>query len=209
MPGSCRGQSQTGASGEAMIAGHFGLAAGTKDVEPRAPLWALMLATAWLDVLFVPLYLAGIETLQPVPGTNGGYGNAIIHADYTHSLLGAVILAVIFGFVAAMPWGRRVGIVLGAVVFSHWVLDLIVHRGDLPILPGDAGSLPRLGFGLWRYPAVSIALELALVIGGAYLYWRAALRTIRTPEGENRARWLAVAILAAGLVTLGLDAFAS
>ena len=64
-----------------MIAGHFGFAAGVKDVEPRAPLWALMLATVWLDVLFVPLLLAGIEVIEPVPGTTGGYGNGIIHAE--------------------------------------------------------------------------------------------------------------------------------
>lgn len=58
-----------------MVAGHFGLAAGVKGVERHAPLWALMLATAWLDVLFGPLYAAGIETLDPIPGTNGGYGS--------------------------------------------------------------------------------------------------------------------------------------
>jgi membrane-bound metal-dependent hydrolase YbcI (DUF457 family) len=191
-----------------MIAGHFGLAAGVKRVEPRAPLWALMLATAWLDVLFVPLYLAGVETIQPVPGTSGGYGNVIIHADYTHSLVGAAMLAVLFGAVAAGPWGRRVGLVLGAVVFSHWLLDLIVHRGDLPILPGDAGNLPRLGFGLWSVPAASILVELALVIGGAYLYWQAANDVEVTTAGERQARILAGFILVAGVLTLALDVFA-
>src|SRR4029453_10889265 len=106
-----------------------------------------MLATIWLDVLFVPLFLAGVETIEPVPGTTGGYGNSIIHANYTHSLVGAALLAVLFGAVAAGSGGRRVGAVLGAVVFSHWVLDLIVRRGDLPILPGDAGNLRLLSFG--------------------------------------------------------------
>ncbi len=129
-----------------MVAGHFGFAAAVKAKAPSAPLWALMLATVWLDIVFVPLYAAGIESLQPIAG--GGYGEVIIHADYTHSLLGAGVLALLFGLVAAVPWGRRVGMVLGAVVFSHWLLDLIVHRADLPILPGNAGELPRLGFGL-------------------------------------------------------------
>jgi membrane-bound metal-dependent hydrolase YbcI (DUF457 family) len=193
-----------------MIAGHFGLAAGAKDTEPRAPLWALMLATVWLDVLFVPLLLAGVETIEPVPGTSGGYGNAIIHADYTHSLVGAAILAVLFGLVAASVWERRVGIILGAVVFSHWLLDLVVHRGDMPILPGNAGDLPRFGFSLWRFPALSMALELALVIAGAYLYWRAAERTMRGAgvAVERRARILTLSILAAGVVTLAVDALA-
>jgi hypothetical protein len=113
----------------------------------------------------------------------------------------------VFGLVAARPWGRRVGLVLGAVVFSHWLLDLIVHRGDLPILPGNAGDLPRLGFGLWKVPAASILVELILVIAGCWLYWRAA---VQTSTGEaRRANLLGGLLLAAGLLTLGLDAFLS
>lgn len=60
------------------------------------------------------------------------------------------------------------------MAFSHWVLDLIVHHPDLPILPGNAGNLPLLGFGLWGLPTVAALVELALVIGGAYLYYRSA-----------------------------------
>ena len=67
--------------------------------------------------------------------------------------------------------------ILGAVVFSHWVLDLLVHRGDLAILPGNAGDLPRIGLGLWAIPWVSIAMELVLVLAGAYLYYHAAMRS--------------------------------
>ena len=190
-----------------MVAGHFGFAAGVKGVETSAPLWALMLATVWLDVVFVPLYAAGVETIVPLAGTHGGYGNGIIHADYTHSLVGAAVLAVLFGLAAALPWGRRVGIVLGAMVFSHWLLDLIVHRGDMPVLPANAGGLPRLGFGLWRVPAASIAAELALVIVGSLLYWRAARQVVRTAsaDDERRARLLAALIAVAGIATLALD----
>ena len=67
-----------------MITGHFGLAAGAKSADYRAPLWSLMLATMWLDVVFVPLVLLNIETIETPPG--GGYGTSVIHADYTHSL---------------------------------------------------------------------------------------------------------------------------
>jgi hypothetical protein len=58
----------------------------------------------------------GVESFDTVPGTSGGYGNAIIHADYTHSLVGVLVLAALFGLVAARPWGRQAGVVLGAVV---------------------------------------------------------------------------------------------
>lgn len=189
-----------------MITGHFGLAAGVRGRERRVPLWALMLATVWLDIIFVPLLAAGVETIKDVPGTSGGYGKAIIHADYTHSLVGAIVLAVIFGGVAARFWGQRAGIVLGAVVVSHWLLDLIDHRADLPILPGNAGDLSRLGFGLWKVPAVSALVELALVLIGAWLYWRAARQTAaESPSIRNRSDWLAAGIVLAGLITLGLD----
>jgi hypothetical protein len=171
-----------------------------------APLWALMLATVWLDVVFAPLLAAGVERIENVPGTSGGYGKAIIHADYTHSLLGALILAALFGLVAGRPWGRRTGMVLGAVVFSHWLLDLVVHRGDLPILPGNLGHLPRLGLGLWKLPAVSIGVELALVVAGAWLYWRAATATARAAGDRRRANLLGALVLAAGVLTLVLDA---
>jgi hypothetical protein len=189
-----------------VIAGHFGLAAGVKAKAPSAPLWALMLACQWLDVVFLPLFLSGVEKIEPVAGTHGGYGDVIIHADYTHSLVGALLLSLLFGVPAALRWGRRNGVVLAAVVFSHWLLDLVVHRGDLPLLPGGALGLPRLGLGLWRFPMVTGALELALVIGGAYLYWRAALAVSRG-NGRNPARAHAAAavLLASGVLTLALN----
>jgi membrane-bound metal-dependent hydrolase YbcI (DUF457 family) len=154
-----------------------------------------------------PLLAAGVETIENVPGTSGGYGKAIIHADWTHSLVGALVLAALFGLVAARPWGRRTGIVLGAVVFSHWLLDLVVHRGDLPILPGNAGDLPRLGLGLWKVPAASILVELALVVAGAWLYWRAAVQT--SSADNRRANLLGLFLLAAGVVTLAVDTLAA
>lgn len=188
---------------EAMIAGHFGFAAAVKARERQVPLWSLMLATVWLDIVFVPLFLAGIETITPVQGTTGGYGTGVIYADYTHSLLGALVLSAIFG-VAAMPmWGRRTCVVLGAVVFSHWLLDLIVHRADMPVLPRNIGNLPRLGFGLWRIPAASATVELALVLAGGYLYWRAAQDVAPTQRG--RANLAGILVIACGIGVLALD----
>jgi len=188
-----------------VVAGHFGLAAAVKAKEPQVPLWSLMLATAWLDVLFVPLYIAGIERIEPAPGTGGtGYGEGVIYADYTHSLVGALALGLLFCLIAAVPWGRRTGVVLGAVVFSHWVLDLLVHRGDMPILPGNFGDLPRLGFGLWQIPLAAAAAELALVAIGAVLYGRAAARRAG-PAAGGRSRLAAGATFAVGVLVLGLS----
>src|SRR5690242_13783230 len=144
-----------------MLAGHFGLAAAVKARQPQVPLWSLMLATQFMDVIFIPLYLMGIETIENAPGTNGGYGNLIIHAIYTHSLVGALALAVIALIAAAIPWGMRNGLIIGGMVFSHWILDLLVHRGDLPILPGSLNNgLPTLGLGLWQIAWLSALVEL-------------------------------------------------
>lgn len=189
-----------------MIAGHFGFAAMVKSRERQVPLWALMLATVWLDVLFVPLFLSGIETLEPAPGTRGGYGSSIIHADYTHSLLGALVLSVLFGLFFRQRWGYITAIVLAFVSFSHWLLDLLVHRADLPVLPANIGGLPKLGFGLWRMPAVTIGLEFALVVAGAWLYWRAARSVAASADRKMGSAVLAsILILIFGLGVLALD----
>jgi membrane-bound metal-dependent hydrolase YbcI (DUF457 family) len=189
-----------------MVAGHFGFAALVKARERQTPLWALMLACQWLDVVFVPLFAAHLESLVPVAGSQGGYGENIIYADYTHSLLGALALSAALGALGALWWGRRSGVVLGAVAFSHWGLDLVVHRGDLPLLPGDAGHLPRLGFGLWRLPWLALTVELLLVAGGAYAYWRAASETAAAAGRGTRIANLAGALLLAfGVVTLTLS----
>lgn len=189
-----------------MIAGHFGFAALVKSREQRVPLWALMLATVWLDILFVPLLLAGIETLQPVSGLRGGYGENIIYADYTHSLIGALALSAIFGLACALCWGKRCGTVLGLVAFSHWILDLLMHRHDMPLLPGNWGHLPRLGFGLWQIRSGSILAELVLVLCGAWFYWRAA-HSVTTSANVRRARATATSllILISGIAVLALD----
>ena len=189
-----------------MIAGHFGFAAAVKSREPQTPLWALMLATVWLDVVFVPLYLSGIETAKPADPSRTGYGALLIHADYTHSIVGMAALSALLGAGAGWLWGKRVGIVIGLVAASHWLLDLIVHRADMPILPANAGGLPRLGFGLWRHPLLSFGIELVLVLAGAWLYWRAANRVVTQAGRGGLAANIAAALIAVfGVLTLWLD----
>ena len=153
-----------------MITGHFGLAAGIKKLAPRLPLWALLLATFWLDIIFIFLSILGVESFAPIYPSHPAYGEVIINAFYTHSLVGAILISVITGWVAHLRWKKEGGIVIGMVVFSHWLLDLLVHRPDLPILPGNIGDLPLLGFGLWNRPLLSGIIELVLALGGAFLY---------------------------------------
>lgn len=175
-----------------MIAGHFGLAAGIKKIAPRLPLWSLMVAAFFLDIVFIFFASGGLEQINPIdPNNPNAYGGSLIHADYTHSLVGALLLSLLAGLAAGWKWGKNGGIAIGGVVFSHWVLDLIVHRPDLAILPGNAGNLPLLGLGLWQYPAISAFIEFVLVAGGIWFYYRAAIQTIQNnekqPEQHRRA----------------------
>jgi hypothetical protein len=151
-------------------------------------------------------FMAGIETVQKVGDAHGGYGALLIHADYTHSFIGMAVLSTVLGCLCGLFWGRRSGIVIGLVAASHWFLDLFVHRTDLPILPGNIGNLPTFGFGLWRYPSVSAVIELALVLGGAWLYWRAANRVAATAGKGQRAAAISAALIAIfGVLVLWMD----
>lgn len=186
-----------------MIAGHFGFAAMVKSREKSAPLWALMLATVWLDVIFVPLFLFHWETVEPV---HAGYGGLIIHADYTHSIAGMLALSAALGAMYLPKLGKRVALVIGLVSASHWVLDLVVHRADMPLLPGSLGHLPHFGLGLWNHPPIAACVELVLVIAGAILYWRAAMKVSAVAGRKGGLASLSAAMIAVfGVLVLFLD----
>lgn len=171
-----------------MLAGHFGLAAAVKAREPQMPVWSLMLATQLLDVVFLVLYGLGLEGFRSATGGGTGYGQLYIIADYSHSLVGALAISLVALIVASVAWGRRSGLIIGFMVFSHWLLDLLVHRADMPILPGNAGNLPRLGLSLWAIPWLSAFVELCILLTGAYLYYHAAMRSaVRAERADAKA----------------------
>lgn len=188
-----------------MIAGHFGFAAMVKSRERTVPLWALMLATVWLDIVFIPFLVMHVESVQPLT-EHPVYGGNIIHADLTHSLIGMLVISALLGVVFLPKWGRRIATVVGLVAASHWFLDLVVHRHDMPILPENYGHLPLLGMGLWDHPQLSACLELLLVLAGALLYWNAAKAVAR--QARQPVKWAAISaslIFVFGLLVLVMD----
>jgi hypothetical protein len=135
----------------------------------------------------------GIEKLRIVPGITEANAYDLYYMPYTHSLPGALALSLLFGAVVAMLIAERRGlafIVISLAAFSHWVLDLLVHIPDLPLYDDSA----KVGFGLWRHVAISLPLELALLVGGAWIY---ALAAPATSVWGRIVLWGFVALLAA------------
>jgi len=151
-----------------MFIGHYGPAFGAKAALKQIPLWVLFIAVQWMDVVWSVFIILGIEKMRVVPGLMEGSALDLYYMPYTHGLVGALVLSAILGAVVAffMRENRRaVFWIVGACVFSHWVLDLVVHKPDLWIYDGV-----KLGFGLWRWIWISLPLELASLLIGAWIY---------------------------------------
>lgn len=157
-----------------MFVGHYGVSFAAR-ARSAIPLWVLFLAVQWLDVLWAPFVLLGIEKVRIVPGITATNPLDLYYMPYTHSLVAAVawsLVAVMAYRVARRGAPTRDAVIVGAAVFSHWVLDLLVHRPDLPLY----GNRIKVGLGLWNYPAVAFTLELALLFGCMFWYLRATRR---------------------------------
>lgn len=178
-----------------MFVGHYAAAIAARAAEPRAPLWTYALAAQLVDVAWGGLVIAGVERLSLDPDLPGS-ALVLEHMPYTHSLPAAVLWSV--GAAAAARFLLRLPAVaagmLGAVVFSHWLLDLIVHRPDLALWFGG----PKVGFALWNHPVPEQALEIGLIAMAAAAWgWR------RGVEGQG---WRAPVVFLGFLVALQIVA---
>ena len=157
-----------------MFVGHYGVSFAAKRVDPTIPLWVLFLAVQFLDILWAPSILLGIEKVRIVPGITASNPLDLYYMPYTHSLVAALFWSCVAGFVyqfVARPARRQASVAVGVAVFSHWVLDLVVHRPDLPLY----GNSAKVGLGLWNAPALAFGLEAALLFGGVWLCLRGRL----------------------------------
>ena len=159
--------------------GHLGVGFAAKIVAPKAPLWSLLIASELIDLLSFGFIAAGIEKVA-VSQTDFKFGVQTItpgSVPWSHGLAMSIVWSLLFGVLSLIYFrDRRTSIILGLVVFSHWILDFIVHPPDLPLfLEGS----PNLGLGLWTSgPGLiaSIVLEFVLLGGGIAIYWIARKR---------------------------------
>lgn len=152
-----------------MFIGHAALALAARPIAPRAHLGVALAATYWLDLVWPILVLAGIERVEVAPGITAFTPLDFVHYPWTHSLVAALAWSALFGF-ACWKLGRRAALVMGLLVFSHWGLDALSHRPDLPLWPGS-GTM--IGLGLWYSVAGTLAVESALFAAGVAIYLRA------------------------------------
>jgi hypothetical protein len=159
-----------------MFVGHYAASLALKSVEKKASLGLLFLAVQFVDVLFFPLVLLGIERVNVIENFTQSTHFELEYMPYTHSLLASFLCAgLIFTvFRTIPPKNKSVALVMGIAVLSHWFLDLIVHTPDLPLW-SDAST--KLGFGLWHSAIATYALEAALLTAGLWLYLRSTTAT--------------------------------
>jgi hypothetical protein len=174
-----------------MFLGHFAVGLAAKGTAPRISLGTLILAAVLADLACFIFLIAGIESFAPVPGAKInrviGENIAYSHSLMMGSLWGAILAAIYF----VRRRSPRVAWMLFAVVLSHWVLDVISHRPDMPIAPG----IPtRLGFGLWNSLPATVVIE-----GGFWLL--AIILYLRATKSQSR---LGVVVLWIGLLLITL-----
>jgi hypothetical protein len=177
-----------------MFVGHQAVGLAGRAKTPGISLGAWFLAVQFLDLLWPIFLLLGWEHVRIVPGITRLCPFDFYDYPISHSLVGALAWSAVFaaGYLifgkAAAGERRRGALLLGAGVFSHWLLDLLVHRPDLPILPHG----PYVGLGLWNVPAAELLIEGAIYVAGIAIY----LRATRARDAIGRwGLWVLLAFL--------------
>ena len=150
-----------------MFIGHFAVGMAGKKFAPRASLPALWMAAVFADILW-PIFVAvGAEQVRIAPGATKYTPLEFVSYPWSHSLLMLIFWGALFAaFYRNELDGRRTGLVLGLLVVSHWVLDWITHKPDMPLWPYG----PRVGLGLWNSVAGTMVVEIALFAIGVWVY---------------------------------------
>ena len=153
-----------------MFIGHFGTGLAAKKVAPQTSLGTLIFAAQFIDLLWPMLLLLGLERVEVDPGSTVVSPLNFVHYPISHSLLGVLIWAVLFGGIYFLiKKNGKNAFWLGTLVVGHWLLDLFAHRPDLLLVPW---SETRVGFGLWNSLVGTIVVEGFIFLGGAYLYMK-------------------------------------
>jgi len=171
-----------------MFIGHFAVALAAKRAAPEVSLGTLFLATQLADLVWPTLVLLGFESFSIRPGITAVTPLDFTRYPYSHSLVGMAAWGTALGAVYFV-FRRRVvpALLLFAVVISHWLLDFVAHRPDLPLTLTGA---ERYGLGLWHSVVATLALEGLIFAACVWLYARSTRALDRT------GRWSFIALVA-------------
>lgn len=182
-----------------MFIGHLALALGAKRIAPKVSLGWLVAATLFIDLIWPPLLLLGWERVVIAPGITAVTPLDFVHYPISHSLVAVLGWSVL----AALAYGawksdKRGALVIGVLVLSHWLLDALSHRPDLPLWFGES---PKVGLGLWQSVGATLAVEIPLFAWGLWLYLRA------TEAIDQTGRWVMSGWLAIVLISYAANVF--
>lgn len=179
-----------------MFIGHYAVALAAKKAAPKVSLGTLFIAAQLVDLLWPLFLLLGLEHVRIDPGNTAFTPLDFYDYPITHSLVGAIGWSMLLaGTYYGFRREKKSAVVIGLVVFSHWILDLITHRPDLPLgLGGDQ----MFGLGLWNSLPGTLVVEIGLFVGGIVLY-------LKSTEAKDRtgryAFWGLIGVL--GLIHIG------
>lgn len=176
-----------------MFIGHFALAFGAKRAAPMVSLGTLFLACQFADLLWPVMLGLGLEHVEIDPGNTVMTPLNFISYPYSHSLVMLLVWSALFAVVYRVAKGSRTTamVTIAALVFSHYVLDVITHRPDMPITISGG---TKIGLGLWNHPGTALAVEAALFLIGTSIY----AVTTRATDRIGRFGFLTlIAVLAA------------
>lgn len=150
-----------------MFIGHFAIGFAAKRFAPRTSLGLLIAATQLSDILWPPFLLLGWERMRIDPGNTRFTPFDLEWFPWSHSMLMCIVWATLFaGLYYAFSRYKPGAVAIWIGVFSHWVLDWMTHRPDMPLYPGS----PRYGLGLWNSIAGTLMVESAMFLAGIWLY---------------------------------------
>ena len=147
-----------------MFIGHFAVGFAAKRLAPETSLGWLIAAPELVDMLWPGFLALGWEEVRIEPGNTAFTPLDFVSYPWTHSLVMSIVWAIVFGGIYYMRSDdRRGALVIGGAVLSHWVLDVLTHRPDMPIAPGLA---TRIGLGLWDSVITTIVVEGGMFLAG-------------------------------------------
>ena len=149
-----------------MFLGHVALGLAAKRAAPTTSLGVLVLAAQLADAVWPVLVGLGVEQVAIDPGNTRVTPLNFVSYPYSHSLLTMGLWAIAFAYAFGLSRGQRTVSILAALVISHWVLDVVSHRPDMPLTPTG----PKLGLGLWNSIAGTMIVELPMYAVGVWMY---------------------------------------